>query len=1138
AARLGKRVRVLDILLTEDLAALQAAVTRAPAVATAPGADPDGDPPLRAPHPGEPVPATYGQRGLWFHESLHPGSAVYNEPLVLRLRGPLDVTALSRAVDAVVARHEALRTGLVMEGGELRQEIRPFTPHGLTVRALRAVPAGERAAEEERAVREAVRRPFDLVHGPQVRAELLRCAAREHLLVLSMHHSVFDGGSADTLFEELAALYTAFEAESGAADGLNGADDVTGVDGAPQTAVEKAAGLGPPQSQYADFAIRQHALVEEDRLAEDLAYWRGRLDGLPETLDLPTDFPRPELPSGEGALVRARLSPELTERVDKLAHDAGATRYTAFLAALHTLLARYCGTEDLAVGAPFSGRDHPRTERSVGYYLNTLPLRADLGGAPGFRDLLARTRRTVTDAYTHQRLPYGLLLERTGRMSSAENPYLQVCLVPEDVYRHEMTFAGIESSFEYVDTGIAKFDLTVNLIPDAEGGLRLTVEYSTDLFRASTVERMVGHFRTLLESAVAEPDVPVTRLRMLTGAERTRVLSTFADGETVHAPPTAVHELVARQAESTPDAPALTDDAGVHLTYRELTERADRLAHYLAERGVDPGTMAGVRLPRGADAVIAFLAVLKTGAAYVPLDPAYPEHRLAFMAEDAGLAIELTPEVLHDDHDAIAGSPARAPAVAISGDDAAYVIYTSGSTGQPKGVQVPHRAVADLVLGMPSWTGTGPGSRLLLVSSLSFDLVTFDIWGALANGAQLVLAPAEGLTSGRLGSYIAGHGITHGNMPTALFHRQVEESPGSLAGLRTLVVGGEALDPGLAATALEANPGMRLINGYGPAEATTYSTYHTMTGPDEVTDPLPIGIPTPNTRVRVLDGNRQAVPVGVTGELHLGGPGLATGYLHRPELTAERFVPDPYGAPGELLYATGDLARWREDGTIDYAGRADGQFKLYGYRVEPGEIEAALRTHPDVASVLVMRREDRPGSPYLAAYYTTAPGSTVTARELRDVASARLPGYMVPGVFTALERFPVTAGGKTDRAALPVPAAVREESVREEAVRGEEPEREETVREAGAAPAEKGTSVLEQVAAIWREVVPVDELDPDERLFDIGGASLHVTAIHERVSERFGLSRLRAVDLFSHPTLRGYAALVERLYTEERGERR
>ncbi|MDI5970845.1 amino acid adenylation domain-containing protein [Streptomyces sp. SL13] len=1095
-ARLGKRVRVLDVLLAQDLEGLRATVGDAPDAV--PGDDlPQGVPPAR--QAGSPVPATYGQRGLWFHDALHPGSAVYNEPLALRLRGPLDTGALSRAIGAVVERHEALRTGLVMSGGTLGLVVRPPGAQELTTRDLRDVPAARRADAVAQAVRETVRQPFDLAAGPHLRCHLVTCGEQDHLLVLALHHSAFDGGSADVLFEELAALYSA---------------DVRGED----------ATLAPEPGRYADHALRQHALITGGHLAPDLAYWRDQLAGLPQTLDLPGDVPRPRTPAGEGALVRDRLPRALTERVDALARDAAVTRYTVLLSALHILLARYCGTEDVAVGAPFSGRDLPGTERSVGYYLNTLPLRADLRGAPTFRQLLARTRRTVTDAYTHQRVPYGYLLERLGAAAPAENPYLQVCLVPEDVYRHEMTFAGVGATFEYYDTGVAKFDLTVNLIPDPGGGLRLTAEYRTDLFGGPAVERLLGHLRTLLESATARPDDPVDRLGMLPDAERARILRDFA-GEAAPAPQpaAAVHQLVDRRAQSTPDAIAVVAGAE-QLTYRQLIDRADQLAYYLAERGAEPGTRVGVRLPRCASAVVAFLAVLKTGAAYVPLDPAYPERRLAFMADDAGLVLELTPHLLDADREEIADGPQRPPAVAVTGQDAAYVIYTSGSTGRPKGVETPHRAVADLALGAAGWARIDERSRLLLVASLSFDMVTFDIWAALANGARLVLAPPGPLGPGGVAEAFTRHAVTHADLPTAVFHRQAEEDPYAFAGLDTLIAGGEVLDPGLAARVLAAAPDLRLINGYGPTEATTYATYHVLRGGDggDGTGPVPLGRPTPGTRVRILDLHRQPAPVGVPGELHLGGPGLALGYLNRPDLTAERFGRDPYGAPGETLYATGDLARWRPGGTIEHTGRIDGQVKLYGHRVEPGEVEAVLRAHPDVTHAVVTRREDRPGTPYLAAYYTTADGNPLPARELTDLAAARLPAYMVPRVFTVLDRVPVTASGKTDRAALPPPAAAH--------AAVNPPQGGAPGTGAGQDPPAGGpAAVQERIAAIWREILVLDTVGPDERLFDIGGASLHVTLIHQRVTRDFGLPELRMIDLFSHPTLRAYAAHVHRL---------
>jgi len=1162
--RFGRRVPMLDVLLAAGAGELRAALHRAPpepaaeqeprTVRTPEGTErtertePAGAP--AAPYAevavpdGALAPATYGQRGLWFDEALRPGGTVYNEPLLLRLRGRLDVESLRRALDTAVARHEALRTALVPEGGELWQVLRPPQRQELPVWDLAALPEdrtdGGRVADggrtpEERAVREIVRRPFDLAAGPRPRSVLLRRGDEDHLLVLALHHTTFDGVSADVLLGEVAAYYTAYAAG--------------GAGGEP----------GPPDGAYAEFARRERALVDGGRLDDDVAYWRRQSEGLPEAAPLPADHPRPEVPSGDGALVFRTLPRRLTGRLGALARASGATPYAVYLSALHVLLGRYSGGEQVAVGTPFSVRHGPGTERSVGYYLNMLPLRGDLSGSPSFRELLARNRRAVADAYTHRRAPYGLLAERLGWTRTAWNPYLDVCLVPEDVYRHRLSFAGVTADFEYVDTGVAKFDLTVSLIPpedgdagDAEGtggggGLRLSAEYRTDLFERWRIERLLDHFETLLESAAEAPDAPVAELPMLGAAERAELLGPFARAAE---PPGAaggarspfledtartghlVHALADEWAARVPDALALLTRER-RLTYRQLAEAADRLAHHLAESGAEPGTRIGVRMPPGADVVVALLAILKTGAAYVPLDPAYPAWRLEFMDEDADLLFTVDPELLDEERDMIENSPARAPAVNLSAEDVACVIYTSGSTGKPKGIEIPHRAVADLVLGARDWAAVDRDSRLLLVASLSFDLATFDIWGALANGAALAVPPDGAVAAGEVGALIEEFGVTHANMPTALFHRQAETDPSALAGLRTLVVGGEPLSPSLAAAVLaaahgpyaesgqlhfgdpapgapESAAGLRLVNGYGPAEATTYSTRHILRSAGEVTEPVPIGRPTPGTVVRILDRHGRLVPPGITGELHLGGPGLALGYLGRPELTAERFVADPYGAAGERLYRTGDLARFRPDGTIDYMGRDDEQIKLYGYRIEPGEVEAALRAHPDVAHAAVVRREDRPGSPYLAAYYTTVPGGAVTPRELAAVAAERLPSFMVPRSVTALDGFPVTPGGKTDTAALPVPE--------------EEP---------AGTPGEL-TGVEGEIAAIWRDVLAAGTLGPDDRLFEVGGASLHVALIHQRVAERFGLEgRLRLTDLFTYPTVRSYAAHVRRLREEE-----
>ncbi len=1080
---LGKDLRMVDVLLAEGLDALRKTVADAPDA-------PPGPAPAR---PAGPVPATEGQRALWLHQVRRPGSPLHNEPLVLRLRGPLGTAALAAALDGLTTRHEALRTVLTDDDGTPVLTVRPPAPVPLPVRDL--PDAGDDTVE--RAVRAAAREPFDLATGPLLRALLLRAAPEDHVFVLTVHHAVFDGTSADVIFEELAERCAAHTAG-------------------------RVPRLGAPPAPFTEHAAHEHAAATSGALEAGVAHWRERLAGLPTATRLPTTAPRPADPGDAGDLTLVRLPRDLTGRLDTLAGESGVTRFTVLLAALHVLLARYCGTRDVSVGTPFSLRGLPGTERSVGYYLNTLPLRAGLSGDPDFRTLLTRTRTTLADAHAHRAVPYPLLLERLGTATDSPTPYLDVCLVPEDVYRHRFELAGAQAEFAYYGTGTAKFDLTLGIVPDDGDGLRLTAEYRTALFEPAAVERLLEHYRTLLESVTDRPGEPVTALSMLPEAEHALLTGPFATArpapgeenhrETLHR--ATVHDLVQRAADRTPDAPALTDGT-TFMTYRQLMAETGRIASYLAEQGAEPGTRIGVRMPRGAAVVTAFLAVLRTGAAYVPLDPAQPPARLAEVVRDAGLLLEITPGLLDADAAFIASLPDRAPAVAVRPQDPAYVIHTSGSTGTPKGVEVPHRAVTDLALGAPAWTGLTAASRLLTTASPAFDMVTFDIWCTLAAGALLAVAPPGPLTPEALADALVRHAVTHAGLPTALLHRQAEEDPASFAGLEAVVTGGEVLAPALAARVLAAAPGLRLVNGYGPTEATAYATHHTLTAPADPASPVPLGRPTPRTVVRILDVHRRPAPPGVPGELHLGGPGLALGYAGRPGQTAERFAPDPFGPPGALLYATGDLARWRPDGTIEYAGRADGQIKLHGHRVEPGEIEAVLREHPAVTQAVVVRREDHPGRPYLAAYHTTADGTPVPSAELTALTAGRLPPPLVPRVHVHLDHLPVTPGGKTDRAALPAPAPPSGPA---------------------AGPTGAGTpgDPAGVVTAVWREVLVLDAVDPDERLFDIGGASLHATRIHQRVAELLDPPGLRVIDLFEHPTPRAYTAHVRRLLGPDR----
>ncbi|MFF8848072.1 amino acid adenylation domain-containing protein [Streptomyces sp. NPDC015127] len=1037
------------------------------------------------------LPATAGQQGLWFHDQACPGSAVYSEILPLRLRGPLQVGVLRQCIERLVARHEPLRTALVLDGERLVQRIRPVDEVVLAEVDLTGL---DDDGEREAALAQAVRwggRPFDLPQGPPARAQLIHLAEQDHLLVMSMHHAAMDGWSANILFTELAALYRALAAGE-------------------QPALE------PLPVQFADFAVWQHQQLEQGGFEEEVAYWRKQLAEVPEQLLLPTDLPRPERPSGQGALARTHLSDELTARIDDLAQATGTTRYMVLLAAFRLLLARYTATDDIVVGTPASGRTHPDLERAVGYFINTLPLRTRIHAKESFTDLLARVRTTVLEAYAHQQLPFPALVQACGLETDSLTPLVQVALVPEDVYTHAFPLDNhLDATFEYHDLGIAKYDLTLALIPDNGGdGLRINAEYRTDLFQPATIDRILEHLHTVLQSATTTPDTPVGQLETLPAAERAQVCGGFDGPDRDFPYQVGVHQLVDHWAERTPDAIAITGQ-GTSLTYAQLVARANQLAHYLADRGADPGTHIGVQLPRSTDAVVAFLAIIKTGAAYVPLDPAYPQDRLAYMTDDAGLVLTLTPELLDRSRPAIAACPTQPLTVTTSGNDIAYVLYTSGSTGRPKGVPIRHCSIIDLVTGA-DYLRLDTSTRQLHAASVSFDMTTIEVWGALIHGGRLVVAPPQAMTAQELADFITRHRVTHVQMPTALFHRRMEESPTCLAGLESVMVGGETLNPAHAMTALQHNPGLRLINGYGPTEATTYATWHVLTSADQITGAIPIGRPTPNTRARVLDGQGRPVPFGVPGELYLGGPGLSPGYLNRPELTSEQFRSDPEH-PSELLYRTGDLVRWLPDGTLAFHGRIDQQIKLHGYRIEPGEIEAVLHTHPGISGVHVIRRQDQPGQPYLAAYYTTVPGEELSCGELAELAAAHLPAYMVPRICVALDRFPLTGNGKVDYSALPAPKAPAASQTGEGT----------------------GSGLEEKVAVIWRNVVMADAIDLDERLFDIGGASLHAARIHQQITERFPGLPLRMIDLFTYPTVRTYSAHLRTLQAranEQKGD--
>ncbi|HEU4412630.1 MAG TPA: amino acid adenylation domain-containing protein, partial [Polyangiaceae bacterium] len=933
--------------------ALEAFARRVDA-AVAAGAEP-APPPGPARRDG-PLPLSFAQRRLWFLDRFEPGAVTYNVPAALRLEGQLDVEALERALAEIVRRHEALRTTFGERDGEPYQ-----APNGAPDARLRVVDLeGGGAAALARLAEDEAWRPFDLDRGPLVRATLARSNGLEHTLFWTAHHIVCDAWSIAVLTREVAALYGAFR------------------EGRPSP-------LAPLPLQYVDYAAWQRAWLAGEALERRLAYWRDRLEGAPVELALPADRPRPAGPTSRGAALPFALPPTLTEALRALGRREGATLFMVLLAGLKALLFRLTGEGDLCVATPIAGRDRPEFEGLVGFFVNTLVVRTRFDGGASFRALLGRVREASLGAHAHADLPFEKLVEalnpprRPGRA-----PFAQVALSLQNTPPPALDLPGLRLTPLTVEARAAKFDLTLSLV-ETPGGLEGSLEYATDLFDAATVERMAGHLGALLAAAAADPDRRLDALPLEPAAGAEGATNAFATG--AEAGP-CLRTLFEAQAARTPGATALSF-GGATTTYRELDERAGRLAERLRALGAGPEVRVGICLGRSADATVAIVAAIKAGAAYVPLDPDYPAERLTFMASDARLALVLTRRALADsmrglgvpialiDGPADAPGPARrGPAIAAEpAGRLAYVIYTSGSTGRPKGVAVEHRSVVGLVVGT-DYVCIGPDDRIAHASSLSFDAATFEIWGALLNGARLVGIDREvALSPPALARALRGEGVSVAFLTTALFNRIVRDVPDAFASLRALLFGGEAVDPGAVRAALEAGPPRRLLHVYGPTEATTFATWHEVAAVPPGAATLPVGRAIAGARAHVLDAELAPVPPGIVGDLYVGGAGVARGYLGRPGLTAERFVPDPFSSqPGARLYQTGDRARRRADGAIEFVGRADGQVKVRGFRVELGEIEAALRAEPSVAHAAALVREDAPGDRRLVAYVCAPPG--------------------------------------------------------------------------------------------------------------------------------------------------------------------
>jgi amino acid adenylation domain-containing protein len=1041
-------------------------------------------PPLVAAPRAGPLPLSFAQQRLWLIDRMEPGSAAYNLPAALRLRGTLDVRALARALAEVVRRHESLRTVFGEAAGEPVQVIRAAAPVAMPIADLRGLRDEARGREAARLAAAEALRPFDLAAGPLLRASLLRLGADEWALLFNMHHVVSDGWSVGVLVREVSALYAAFS---------RGASSP----------------LAPLPVQYADFALWQRAWLSGRVLDAQVAWWRERLAGAPPLLELPTDRPRRAAQQGAGVSLPFALDAGAAGALRALARQEGATLFMALLAAWQLLLCRWSGQDDVSVGTPIAGRGRVETEGLIGFFVNTLVLRADLSGSPSFRALLAQVRESTLGAYHHQDVPFEKLVEELAPQRSLRHaPLFQAMFALRSDALGELRMGDVEVESLGAGDPPAKFDLDLAL--GEEGGeVRGTLSYRAELWERATMERMLGHLGVLLRGIAADPDRPAGEVPLLGAAERARVLEEWNATERPYPAGLRVHDLFAAQALRTPGAVALSH-RGETLTYAELDRRSARLANALRRRGVRPETRVGICLERTPQLAVAMLGVLRAGGAYVPLDPAYPPERAGWMLVDAGVALVITESALADrvpagaagllvvdaEGEALAAEAETAPESGVTAENLSHVIFTSGSTGRPKGVMVRHSSVVVLLHWLRENVADREREAVLWSTSASFDVSVAEVFGALSWGGRLVLVE-NALELASVGEPVVAASMVPGAAAELL------RSGGIPPGVRTLNLAGEALPAALARELYALGTVERVRNLYGPTEDTTYSTFSVV---EPGAESVPIGRPVANTRAYVLDRRLQPVPVGVAGELYLAGDGLARGYVARPELTAETFVPDPFGAPGGRMYRTGDRTRWRASGELDYLGRTDQQVKLRGFRVEPGEVEAALGAHPSVREVVVAVREDATGDRRLVAYAAPAAGCAIVPAELRAFALGRLPDYMVPSAVVALDALPLSPNGKVDRRALPAP---------ERAV-------------AGAGYVAPRTATEEIVAGIWADVLGAGRIGADDDFFAAGGHSLLAARVVSRIRDALGVEPpLRA--LFEAPTVAALAGRVDEL---------
>ncbi|HEX7273274.1 MAG TPA: amino acid adenylation domain-containing protein [Casimicrobiaceae bacterium] len=1043
------------------------------------------------------LPTSFAQRALWVLGQILPDDSVYNEADAFRLRGALDVKALSEAVNEIVRRHDALRTTFRVQDGEPVQVVAAQRRIAVEVTDLRALPASERETGARRCAWKEARDPLDLEHGPLLRVRLLCLADDEHWLLVTAHHLIRDGSSMVIFAHELSRLYGALCAGQ-----------------APE--------LAALPSQYPDYTAWQRQRLQGELLEELLSYWKGELADLP-IIDLPSDRPRPPAASYRGARHAFALDATLTGRLKELRRREQTTLFTTLLAALQVLLYRYTGQDDLAVGVAVAGRVRPEFARSIGYFTNVLVLRGDLSGEPTFAEYLARVKARTQAAYAHQELPFAKLIEELApRRDASRNPLFQVSMVKGTEAGETPELAGLAvERIATAGTETAKFDLEFS-VTEHGGRVDVVIEYATDLFDPATIERMAGHWQVLLESIVADPEQRISRLPLLTPTERERLLVRWNATAIDYPRDRCVHELFEAQAQRTPQAIAALF-GNESLTYAQLNARANQLAHHLRALGVGREALVGIAMRRSLELLVGVLGILKAGGAYVPLDPSYPAERLAFMLADTQASVLLTQEHLCSSLPPHSGrtlcvdrewgrieqGPDTNPPPTASAETLAYVIYTSGSTGQPKGVCIPHRGLVNYLCWAINEYTISEGSGAPVQSSIAFDLTVTSLFGPLLAGRTVDLLPDSSGMDALATKLSTTHGYSLVKLtPAHLELLAAQLSPESVDGRsRVFVVGGEQLRAETVAFWRKHAPSSLIVNEYGPTETTVGCCAHSVRDMPPAGGVIPIGRPIANTRLYVLGPGMEPVPIGVAGELYIAGDGVSRGYWRRPELTAERFLPDPFGADGSgRMYRTGDFVRHLPDGNLQFLGRRDEQVKIRGFRIELGEIEKALAECYDVKAVVATVREDRPGDKRIVAYFVPASESTASAIDFQRLLARKLPRYMIPSSFVGLAALPLTRNGKVDRKRLPAPGL-------------------ESLVAGAAHYVPPRDAVEKRLEEIFAEALGLDRVGVDADFFELGGDSLLAVQLISRVNTAFCVS-VHVQDFFVSPTITQLARAI------------